>query len=61
MKETKHIIDTTSTLRGALNEDTKEWKIYQDETPFIEQARRDREATAKKDLGIRKPLLSLIL
>lgn len=52
--EKKHIIDTTSTLRGALNEETKDWKVYQDERPFIEQAKQDREAVKKKDLGYKK-------
>ena len=52
--ETKHIIGTTSTLRGGLDETTAEWKVYQDEKPFIEQAKQEREQARKADLGYKK-------
>ena len=52
--ETKHIIDTSGTLVGGLNEETKEWKIYQDEKPFLEQAKQDRDSVTKRDLGYKK-------
>ena len=52
--ETKHVIGTGATLTGGLNEETKDWKVYQDEKPFIEQARLDRDAVAKRDVGYKK-------
>ena len=30
------------------------WQIYQDEKPFLEQAKRDREASKKSDAGYKK-------
>lgn len=30
------------------------WKIYQDERPFLEQAKLDREQTQKRDVGYKK-------
>jgi hypothetical protein len=33
---------------------TSNWQIYQDEKPFLEQAKRDRESTKKRDVGYKK-------
>lgn len=30
------------------------WRVYQDETPFIEQAKLDREQQSSKDVGYKK-------
>ena len=38
---------------GATKGDSQ-WKIYQDEKPFLEQAKLDRELQTKKDLGYKK-------
>ena len=50
----KWTAESTSTLQGAINPDTTDWRVYQDETPFLEQAKLDREQTQKKDVGYKK-------
>ena len=30
------------------------WRVYQDERPYLEQAKQDREAPKKRDLGYKK-------
>lgn len=53
---------TSATAPGSLvggieyDRNTKEshWQVYQDEQPFIDQAKRDREADKKKDSGFKK-------
>jgi len=35
-------------------DDESRWKIYQDETPFIEQAKMDRETQSSKNMGYKK-------
>ena len=46
------------TLKGSIEYDgavgDSYWRLEQDETPFLEQAKRDREATQKKDVGYKK-------
>ena len=37
-----------------LNDNDARWQIYQDEKPFIEQAKLDRENQTKKDVGYKK-------
>lgn len=47
-------------LQGTFEYDTGQatgesrWQVYQDERPFLEQAKMDREQTNKKDVGYRK-------
>ena len=45
-----------NSMSGQIDYDDKEsrWQIYQDEKPFIEQAKQDREKTQKKDVGYKK-------
>ena len=45
-----------NSLHGQIDydDDDARWMIYQDEKPFIEQAKQDREKTTKKDLGYKK-------
>ena len=50
-----------STIKGTIqcNEDgSSHWKVYQDEKPFLEQAKKDRDLSNsgfnKKDLGFKK-------
>lgn len=48
------------TLQGSFEYDSgsatgeSRWQVYQDERPFLEQAKLDREETKKKDVGYRK-------
>ena len=35
-------------------DDESRWQIYQDETPYIEQAKMDRETLSSKDMGYKK-------
>ena len=42
------------TLAGGINHDSLDFKLYQDERPFIEQAKLDREMQTKKDVGYKK-------
>lgn len=48
------------TLQGTFEYDSgkatgeSQWQIYQDEKPFLEQAKREREAGQKSDTGYRK-------
>ena len=48
------VIKTTSTLTAGINKETQDWNIYQDETPFLEQAKMDREQKQKRDIGYKK-------
>ena len=43
-------------MSGSVEYDGNEsrWQIYQDETPYLEQAKRDREQVQKKDVGYKK-------
>ncbi len=55
-KTTKEIT-SGGTLTGGIEYDDREsfFKIYQDEKPFLEQAKRDREETKKSgDIGYKK-------
>ncbi len=54
-KTTKEITSGGS-LTGGLEYDdhTSNWKVYQDEKPFLEQAKLDRELMNKKDTGYKK-------
>jgi hypothetical protein len=44
------VLDSTA----AINPNNKRWMFQQDEKPFIEAAKRDREAPKKRDLGYKK-------
>ena len=48
------IIETSASMQAGLRHDTGEFKVYQDEKPFLEQAKMEREAGQKKDLGYKK-------
>ena len=37
-----------------LDDNESRWQIYQDEKPFLEQAKQDRENQTKKDVGYKK-------
>src|SRR6056300_252382 len=50
---TKHKIQTLDSIAG-YNEDNKRWSFTQDEKPFIEAAKLDREAGTKRDIGYKK-------
>ena len=45
-----------NSMAGQIDYDDKEsrWQIYQDEKPFLEQAKQDREKKSKKDVGYKK-------
>ena len=45
-----------NSISGGIEYDGREsfWKIYQDEKPFLEQAKQDREAIKKNDVGYKK-------
>ena len=48
-----------NTMKGQIDyhdDDSHEWKLYQDEKPFLEQAKLDRENSLnrKKDVGYKK-------
>ena len=45
-----------NSMAGGIQYDDKEsfWQIYQDEKPFIEQAKLEREQVQKKDIGYKK-------
>ena len=50
---------TGGTLQGAIEytgdrAGESRWQIYQDERPFIEQAKMEREQTKKRDIGYKK-------
>ncbi len=50
---------TGGTLQGAIEytgdrAGESHWQVYQDEKPFIEQAKIDRETMTRKDLGYKK-------
>jgi len=51
--ETKHKVRTLDSVAG-FNEDNKRWMFQQDEKPFIEAAKQDRETTWKRDIGYKK-------
>ncbi|MBC6414676.1 MAG: hypothetical protein GDA45_07355 [Chromatiales bacterium] len=53
-KHDQHVVGSEGGMTGGLDENTKEWKVYQDEKPFIEQAKLDREAVYKRDMGYKK-------
>jgi hypothetical protein len=54
MSEIKKV-QTTGGMSALLNTDTGEYKVEQDATPYIEQAKRDREAgRVSKDVGYKK-------
>ena len=50
----REIIETSASMQAGLRHDTGEFQVYQDEKPFIEQAKMEREAGQKKDLGYKK-------
>ena len=45
-----------NSISGGIEYDGREsfWKIYQDDKPFLEQAKQDREAIKKNDVGYKK-------
>jgi len=51
---------STGTLKGQFEYDSgsatgiSNWQVYQDEKPFLEQAKREREAGKQPDTGYRK-------
>ena len=51
--ETKHKVRSLDSIAG-YNEDNKRWSFEQDEKPFIEAAKLEREQTAKRDIGYKK-------
>jgi hypothetical protein len=51
--ETKHKVRALDSVAG-FNEDNKRWMFQQDEKPFLEQAKIDRETSWKKDIGYKK-------
>jgi len=56
----KNNINDKGTLKGQFQYDAgkstgnSQWQIYQDEKPFLEQAKREREQKALQDVGYRK-------
>ena len=51
--ETKHKVRSLDSIAG-YNEDNKRWMFEQDEKPFIEAAKLDREQVSKRDIGYKK-------
>jgi hypothetical protein len=51
--ETKHKVQSLDSIAG-YNEDNKRWSFEQDEKPFIEAAKLEREQVAKRDVGYKK-------
>lgn len=48
------IIDTSASMSATLDSLTGEYSVYQDERPFLEQAKREREMGQRKDVGYKK-------
>jgi len=51
--ETKHKVHTLDSV-AEYNEDNKRWAFTQDEKPFLEAAKLDRELGQKRDIGYKK-------
>jgi len=51
--ETKHKVRSLDSIAG-YNEENKRWMFEQDEKPFIEAAKLDREQVSKRDIGYKK-------
>ena len=50
----REIIETSASMQAGLRHDTGEFKVYQDEKPFIEQAKWERENHSAVDKGYKK-------
>ena len=50
----REIIDTSASLQAGLRHDTGEFRVYQDEKPFLEQAKLERETHSSVDKGYKK-------
>ena len=50
----KEIIDTSASMQAGLHHDTGEFQVYQDERPFLEQAKMERETQTTRDIGYKK-------
>lgn len=50
----KWTAESSGSLHGAISPDDFTWEVKQDEKPFIEQAKLDREAGKKRDQGFKK-------
>lgn len=44
-------VESSSTLQGVLDKNDTSWKLYQDEKPFLEQAKIERETHNKHGVG----------
>jgi hypothetical protein len=51
--ETKHKVRSLDST-ASYNEDNKRWSFEQDEKPFIEAAKMERDQVAKRDVGYKK-------